>query len=216
MVFPRHARRLVVALGVTALWAGSASAAINLEWRPALISVPVGTSFSVGLYAVSDDASNQSMASVDAILDWSPAFVKLTGVTNNSPYAWISSNFPNDCGLDGLNANPVCPSYSGLTANDGSAYYRSLRNFSNPAFATPGGLLVATFNFDALAETSSTMLDLPGAEGSFTRSYVVDGFTAGLEVTGGLGSAKIEITPEPASLVLAGMCLLGVVRRRVR
>jgi hypothetical protein len=216
MGFPRFARALMVALGVLAVSAGTASAAINLEWRPSFVSVPVGSSFSIGLYAVSDDASNQSMASVDAIMNWTPSVLKLTGITNNSPYSWISSNFPDDCSLDGLNANPVCPSYTGLTANDGTAYYRSFRNFTNPAFATPAGLLVATFNFDALVENPSTMLDIPASAGSFTRSFVQDGFVAGLEVTGGLGSAKIEVTPEPASITLAGLCLLGVVRRRVR
>jgi len=206
----------IVALGAMAACAGSASAAINLEWRPSSISVPVGSNFSIGLYAVSDDASNQSMSSVDAILDWAPAFIQLIGITNNSPYAWMSSNFPNDCALDGLNGNPVCPGYTGLTANDGSAYYRSFRNFTGPALATPAGLLVATFNFNALAEMPSTMLEIPASAGTFTRSYIVDGFTAGLEVTGGLGSAKIEITPEPASLLLLGFGVLGVVRRRVR
>lgn len=216
MGYPRIARILMVALGVSALMAGTASAAINLEWRPSFVSVPVGSSFSIGLYAVSDDASNQSMASVDAIMNWSPSVLKLTGITNNSPYSWMSSNFPDDCSLDGLNANPVCPSYTGLTANDGTAYYRSFRNFSNPALATPGGLLVATFNFDALAEHPSSMLEIPTNAGSFTRSFVQDGFIAGLEVTGNLGSAKIEVTPEPVTLSLVGLSVLGLVRRRVR
>ena len=217
MVYARYSRLVTLALGaVAAFGAGTAHAAINLEWRSSSISVPVGSSFSIGLYAVSDDASSQSLASVDAILDWNPALLKLTGITNNSPYSWMSSNFPDDCALDGLNGNAVCPSYTGLPANDGSAYYRSFRNFTAPAFATPAGLLVATFNFDALAETPSAMLEIPGSVGTFTRSYIVDGFTAGLEVTGSLGSAKIEITPEPASLLLVGLGALGLVRRRVR
>jgi hypothetical protein len=133
---------------------------------------------------------------------------------NNSPYSWLSSGFPNDSTLDGLNAP-----YGSIPGNDGNAYYRSFRNFSAPAYATPAGLRVTTFLFQALAPTPSTLLSIPPAAGLYTRSYIVDGYMAGLEVTGSLGSATITILPEPnvlAFLTLGGALFLGRRRKRHR
>ena len=182
---------------------------VNLEFRPGSQTVSVGNIFSVGLYAVSN--SNQSVGSIDAILVWDASLIKLTGHTDNGPYPWLSSSFPNDCGLDGLNA--PC---SGLPANDGDALYRAFRNFSTPALATPAGLLVTSFQFQALAPTPSTTLSIPPMRGQFTRSYVVDGDVAGLEITGTLGSATITIVPEPANLALWACGVLALWRRKSR
>jgi len=194
--------------------ASAAQAAVNLEWRTSPQVVPLGGNFSIGLYAVSDTGGNQSMSAVDAVLDWNPALLQLTGLTNDSPHAWGSSNFPNDCGLDGLNGNAVCPTYTGLSANDGSAFYRAQAVPGLPALATPAGLLVATFNFTALALTDSTMISIPPTAGLFTESMVVDGITGGLRITGLLGSAKITVVPEPASLALVAAGAMLLIRRR--
>jgi len=214
MHFSNKSGRVWLAAAAAAMAAVStAQAAINLEWRTNPVSVPVGANFSIGLYAVSDNAGNQSMSAVDAVLNWDPAFMQLTGLTNNSPYSWSSSNFPNDCALDGLNGNAACPDYTGLSANDGSAFYRAFGILGSPAFATPAGLLVATFNFTALSETESTLLTIPAIVGG-TESMVVDGVVGGLRVTGALGSAKVEIVPEPSTLAFTGLAVLALIRRR--
>lgn len=189
--------------------AQAANASINLEFRPVAQTVNLGSNFDVGLYAVSDNASNQSISSIDVILNWDPTVISISGLNNNGPYGWLASNFPNDSSADGLNAP-----YTPVPGNDGTAYYRSFRNFSNPAFATPAGLLVTTFQFGAIALTSSTNLSILPAFGSFTRSFVVDGFVAGQEVTGSLGQAKITVVPEPATLVLCGLVVAPLLIRR--
>lgn len=193
-----------------ALSTSSAQANINLVFQPSPTVVSVGNSFSIGLYAFSDSASNQSMASIDAILMWDPSLIQLTGLSNaGNPYSWMMSDFPNDSGFDGLNA-PFTP----VPANDGNAYYRAFRNTGAPAMATPAGLLVTTLNFTALAPTASTLLTIPPSFGSFTNSYIIDGQTAGLDVTGTLGQAEIIIVPEPASLILVFGAVALVARRR--
>ena len=193
--------------------AGVANAAVNLEWRVTPQVVSVGNTVSIGLFAVSDTPT-QSMSAVDAVLSWDSTYLSLTGVTNDSPYSWQSSDFPNDCGLDGLNANPVCPIYTGTSANDGTAFYRAQRNVGTPAMATSGGLLIATFNFTALLLTPSTMISIPTSAGLFTDTVVVSGETAGLPITGTLGTAEITIVPEPATLGLVALGALSLVRRR--
>lgn len=194
--------------------ASVANAAVNLEWRVTPQVVSVGNPVSIGLFAVSD-APTETMSAVDAIINWDSTYLSLTGITNNSPYSWQSSGFPNDCGLDGLNP-AVCPDplYSGTPVSDGTVFYRAQRNVGTPAVATSGGLLIATFNFVALLMTPSTMISIPASAGLFTETVVVHGETAGLPITGSLGGAEITIVPEPATLALAALGALSLVRRR--
>jgi len=201
---------IALALIVSAAAATRVNAAlVNLELRPGTQTVGVGNTFSLDLYAVS--STNQSIGSIDAILVWDSSMLRLAGRTDTGPYPWLSSSFPNDCALDGLNA--PC---SGLPANDGDALYRAFRNFSAPAIATPTGLLVTSFQFTALAMTPSTTVSIPAMRGNFTRSYVVDGYVAGLEITGTLGSATVTVVPEPAGLVILGCLVFAMMRRRMR
>lgn len=197
----------VVTLAAAA--SGGVTPPVNLELRPAAQTALVGQTISVEFYAVSSTSVAAPVASIDAILDWDPAYLKLTGHVDNGPYAWLSSGFPNDSGLDGLNS-PFGP----VPANDGDAYYRAFRNFSAPALATPAGLLVTTLTFEALAETPSTLITIPATAGLFTRTFVVDGIVAGREITGELGWTKITIIPEPATLVLLAVSIGAAVTRR--
>jgi hypothetical protein len=200
----------VIAVAVALAAAAPTSASINLEYNPAFQVVNLGQFFDVEFYAASDSQFNQSISSIDLLLDWDPTYLRLVGKTDNGPYGWLSSEFPNDSGLDGLNAP-----YGPVPGNDGDAYYRAFRQFppTQPAYAPPAGLLVTTFHFEALAMTPSTDLLMMASSGQFSRTYVVDGFTAGLEVTGNLGSAKIEIVPEPATAALALMGMALLLRR---
>ncbi len=193
----------LLVIGVLALGVES-QAAIHLEWRPAAQVVNVGATVNVGLYAVSDSALDQSLSAADVILDWDPFYLALTGVNDNGPYAWLSSGFPPDGGLDGLNN----------TWLDGNALYLAMAQLGSPAQATPAGLLVTTFQFTALNETPATPLAIPGSMGQFTHSRVFDGETPGLEVQGDLGGATVTIIPEPGMLALVAAGLAVALWRR--
>jgi hypothetical protein len=172
-----------------------AAANIDLEWRPETQTVLVGSTVSIGLYAVSDDPdSSQSIAAMDVILNWDPDFLMLVGNVDNGPYDWSFSGFQDDSGLDGLND----------TWLDGDALYTAHAQLGgDPAWATPEGLLVTTFQFTALAETSATILSIPESAGQYTETAVYDGFIPGLDVHGELGTAMVTIVS-----VLPGACCL--------
>ncbi len=196
---------------VFAAMAGSASAAVSLDWNPNASITSTGNIVSVSLYAISDGnpTPNQMISSIDMILNWDPAVLQLLGVTNNGTYAWGSSTFPPDGGLDGLNT----------TWSDGNAFYRALGQLGSPATATPTpGLKVTTFNFLALAETPSTLVTIPAHAGNFTHTRIQDGATAGLfvQTPPPWGTVKISIIPEPATLVLLGGAIAAGLRRRSR
>jgi len=202
---------LAIAGFVLAATAGRASAAVSLDWNPTASITSTGNIVSFSLYAASDGnpTPNQLISSIDMIVNWDPAFLQLLGVTNDGPYAWQSSMFPNDVGLDGVNN----------TWADGNAFYRAFGQLGNPATATTGpGLKVTTFNFLALAETPSTLITIPANFGSFTRTRVQDGMTAGLfvQTPPPWGSVKLSIIPEPATLVLLGGAIAAGLRRRFR
>ncbi|MCP4248335.1 MAG: hypothetical protein GY778_14910, partial [bacterium] len=99
-------------------------------------------------------------------------------VNNNGPYAWLPSGFFDDSGGDGLNN----------TFDDGLAYYPAAGNFQSPALATPEGLLVTTFQFLALQETTGTIVDILPSLGQQTTTQVF-GDLPGEDVTGSLGSS---------------------------
>jgi hypothetical protein len=119
---------------------------------------------------------------MDVILAWTPGFLDLVGTVDDGPYGWIFSGFANDSGLDGLND----------TFADGLAFYSAFAQFRNPAQATPDGLLVATFQFTALQETSDTVLTILAEFGQYTHTAVYDE-TPGNDVHGMLGSATVMI-----------------------
>ncbi len=80
-------------------------------------------------------------------------------------YNWMSSGFPNDSGLDGLN-DP----FAGLPSNDGDCYYIAIKqivcngSFAPPAYAPPDGLLVTKFRFEVLDPGVAEVSMLAGAE----------------------------------------------------
>jgi hypothetical protein len=176
------------ATGVLAalLGATSASANVNLELRPVQPVVTPGQVVEIGLYAVSDSGVDQMVRSAQVILEWDPMYLQLDSVhpcVNNGPYAWLMSGFFNDSGADGLNN----------TWTDGNAYYQAVGNFVAPAWATPAGLLVTTFRFNALLATPSVQVEMPHAYGTYTHTQVF-GDTPGVDVLGTLMAASVEIT----------------------
>jgi hypothetical protein len=158
---------------------------VNLEWRPAVQTVGAGQAVELGLYAVSDDETDQSIAAIDAILQWDAPQLALTGNYDNGPYDWLgTTGFPDDSAFDGLND----------TWLDGDAYYQAHAQLGDPALATPDGLLVTTFQFDALDEGVAS-ITIPPEAGQYTSTAVWDGQSPGTQVTGSLGSATVIVLP---------------------
>lgn len=192
---------MIAAVAFCAVEAASANT-ISLELRPALQSVPVGATVNIGLYAVSDEPNDIPLSVMDVILDWDNGFLNLTGNTDDGPYLWLSSGFP-AVGDSGLNAS----------FTDGDAFYNAQSQLGDSALATAPGLLVTTFQFLALAETPGTVVDIPALLGG-AETIVIDG-TPGLDIHGALGSATVEIVPEPASISLVLLALpTALIRRR--
>lgn len=158
-------------------------AAINIEFRPMQKIARPGDMVDAGLYAVSDNASNQPISAMDVLLQWNPATLQLIAAVNNGPYNWFDSGFLPDTGLDGLNN----------TFDDGDAKYTALAQFGNPAMATPAGLLVTTIRFQAIAETPLNTVTIPLMLGSSSKTAVYGTAFPGQDVTGTLGQANVLI-----------------------
>lgn len=178
-------KRAVTLLGAALLLCGPALADINLDWRldsPAVCSM---REFALGLYAVSDSAENQTISAIDVIVEWDPVYVELLGVNNNGPYDWLSSGFPDDSNLDGLNVNMT----------DGTVFYQALAAFGqgNAAEATPDGLLVTTFQFRAILGEVVNYVEMLPDIGTYSHTRVFSGEVPGLIVTGTIDS--IDLLP---------------------
>lgn len=163
-------------------------AAINIEFRPAQKIARPGEWVDAGLYAVSDNASNQAISAMEVLLQWDPSTLQLIGVINNGPFGWFQSGFLDDSGLDGLNN----------TFADGDARYTALGQFANPAMATPAGLLVTTIRFQAIAETPLNTVTIPLMLGNSAETGVYGGAVPGQDVTGALGVSEVMICPGAA------------------
>lgn len=174
---------------------------VNLELRPPSQTATNGTIISIELFAVSDSGGNQPFLALETILLWDPCRLRLIGKIDNGPYAWASSAFPNDSGLDGLNA-PFGGPTPFVPANDGDAFYQGLSAFppAQPANATPAGLLITTLRFQVLADVGVTSVELLTEKGLFTETRVFDAFIPGTEITGQLGPPAVvsaTVNPNP-------------------
>ncbi len=119
-----------------------AVAAVDLELRPGPQPVPVGSVVDIGLFAVSDDGTDQALSGLDVLLTWDPMQLELSEAVNDGPHVWgFVFGFPPDSLLDGLNDSLL----------DGDALFQAA-SFSATA-ATAEGLLVATLRFIALSDT---------------------------------------------------------------
>jgi hypothetical protein len=172
---------------IALLYCGPARGTVDLEWRPATQVVHVGDTVHIELYAVSSNGVTiWPMSAMDVLIKWDATTMELLGVLDNGPYAWFQSSFPDDSALDGLNN----------TWADGDAKYTALSHFGNPALATPGGLLVNTFEFIALQATPANQLTIPPALGQYSRTVVFGTAYPGHEITGALGGSTIIICAE--------------------
>ena len=170
---------------------------VDLTLVASVSTVQVGDVFEVELLAKSGNAIEQPVQGVEGIIVWDPSLVKLLGSMHDcqagstvnpcftcsqtvsggpTGYNWLLSGFPNDIGLDGLNADcgpdTFCPIFTGVPFNDGNAFFQAFKQFfcngqrAPPAMAPTddplrGSLLVARLTFEALAPGSAQIsLDL--------------------------------------------------------
>jgi hypothetical protein len=171
----------LVLLGALAI---TAQANIDLEWRILSGSVCGGIEFEVGLYAVSDNDEDQSTAAMNVIVQWDPSVIEFLGISDDGPYDWLSSGFPDDSRIDKLND----------TFTDGNALYEALAQLGEPAYATPDGLLVTVFRFEPLIGIDVTDLEMLPTYGRRSKTVVYDGETPGKVVTGTIDTESFGIT----------------------
>lgn len=173
----------LIGTAMAALVPCTGMANVNLDLRPDYQIATVGSTVYLTLYAVSDSASNQSIGAMDVIINWDPTKLQLVGFTNaGNGYSWFQSGF-------------LLPGGLNASTSDGDAVWTAFAQPTGPAYATPSGLWVTRFAFQALTTTSSTPVLIPQSEGS-QSSTVYDGVVPNTDVTGSLESgAVVEIVP---------------------
>ncbi len=209
---------VAVLLAVCCVW--PARADVNLEWRPLAEVVDVEDTVDIGLFAVSDDETDQLMAGIDVIVTWDATRLELLGHEDNGPYDWLLSFFADDRFLDRLNEDCAddlycsevlcdddadCPGESACNIglgfcpftfspyNDGDAFFQVASAIvGDPAAATPDGLLVTTLQFRALAP-GLAHVEFLAEFGDNSVTQVLSGKVINLPITGELGPAA-EIT----------------------
>jgi len=163
-----------------------ASANINLEYRPVDDIIEVGETARIGLYAVWDGEEHDSFSVMEVIFAWDPQYLQFLGI--------------DDTGGPGLLVSEVPYSHpSGLNESDppqdGDGLYWAWAQLGIPVQTTPEGVLITTFLFEALELTSSTAVDILEEWGTdpVYHTRVIDGVIPGLDITGLLIGASIEI-----------------------
>ncbi len=201
----RCMRSIACGLAGVALAASTASAQlcenisnrVNLEWRSDESMAMVGDTIDLDLFAVSADGiSNEPMSALQILLQWDPEKLQLLGNVDNGPYEWLDTLFPNDSGLDGLNAP-----FGEVPGNDGDCRFDAYQQLApppfgpGPALATPDGLLVTTFRFRVLGPSVMTMVSIPEELGQFSVTAVASGIVAGCDIKGTLGASEVRTIP---------------------
>lgn len=161
--------------------AAPALANINIELRPTAIAVPVNDTVNVGLYLVSDSGANQTCVAADIIFAWDTARLQFLGCNNAGGAASIFT------GLDNHPLNEASP------PADGNGHVLLLGQFGAPVTATPGGTLITTLRFRALAVCKSTTVSVIAAQSGY-YSRVLGADFPNHNITGTLSSAAIAVT----------------------
>lgn len=182
-----------------------AGAAINLEFRPVDAVVSTGQQVQMQLFAVSDDQTNQLLSAIQLIFAWQPLHLTLTGNSTIGAPPLAFSGFPAS-GHFGLNEAAI--------PQDGDGFYLAL-SFS-PIAASPSGTLITTLNFNALAPTAATSVDILSTGGLGGQTIVASGSVPGLNVTGTLTGGVVTIVPGPGgvAMICGGLAMLTRSRRR--
>ncbi len=160
---------------------------VDLTLVASVSTAQIGEIFEVEFLAKSANAIEQPVQAVEGVIFWDPSLFKLLGAEFDcqegstadpcyscsqtvegglTGYNWVQAGFPNDVGLDGLNADcgpdTFCSSYTGAPFNDGTLFFQAIKQvFCNGVQAPPamapvldplkGSLLITRFTFEALA-----------------------------------------------------------------
>lgn len=194
--------RLLPAILLGAFLAPDAAAQlVDVYFAPRTSVVQVGEVLEVDLVVRSDGLVGVQFAALDALLDYDPAHLQLTGNDDSaSGQVWYASAFLND--PDGINAD----------IGDGQAIYNALCVPGSPAIAPTFGATVTTLRFTALSETPSTTISLLPAAGQYASTDVYAYFTAGGILTGdttGQATAQIVVGPTAYCFGESGSCPCG-------
>lgn len=191
--------RLVIICGVVqASLATPSMGDVDLVLVTANDCVQTGDVVEIGLFAVSDDANDQSFSTVEAIVRWDPAVLELLqadpAVCSGVPF-FICGFLPNPDGLNDGSGSPNLPN------NDGDALHTSLSNPNpelRPEAPPPPGLLVTTFRFMASAPAMNSLVFLdPLVPGGISRTRVLE--INNIPVTGLIDSSAIITVSSAAS-----------------
>lgn len=188
--------RGIAAIAGVMLSASTAYALVNLELRPLNHAVGLNDTISIGIYAVSDNASNQSFTQARVVFTWDPLFLELSETVDNTgaANAFFSGFAPK--------------SLLNLSLDDGDAMYEHLAVVGIPTLATPAGTLLTTLRFTAIDCTASTAVAI--IPGTIPDNTVV---RFGLFfITGSLGPpsivsiSSVPIPPTAASASPSAIC----------
>lgn len=170
----RYHLAAVLAVVWVPVWA---SAAVNLELRPASRAVAVGETFEVTLVASSDSDNDQTFLSVQAVIGWDPLRVEFVELRQLCP--------PAPCPDDTYGAwNPSA--VGDFLPDDGVLVYFAFGPFlpEEPRpIATPSGLRIVALRFKATAPGRSAIQIVPNIARITTT---VDG-GGGVAVLGTIG-----------------------------
>jgi hypothetical protein len=187
---PAVMRRLATlfACAWTMFIGAAANANINLEYRPVDDIIEVGETARIGLYAVWDGQEHDCFSAMEVIFGWDPQYLQFLGIDATGGVELLSSSvpFPHPSGLN--EADPP---------QDGDGLYIAWAPLGDPVETTPEGVLITTFLFEALELIPSTDVNILEEWGSdpVYSTFVIDGEIPGLDITGLLIGASIEIVP---------------------
>ena len=181
----------VVRLGVLALLAFCAHtlADVNLEWRPDVGAAFVGEEVRLGLYAVSDSGTDQSLSSVRVVFSWDNVRLAFLGLDNTGGAPFIFSELPVGGGACGLNET--------IPPEDGEGVYEA-GTLGEPVAATSGGTLLTTFRFQVVNGDGGTATVATQAQSASAgcETTVIDGNNPGLNIVGSMDAMEFTAFPE--------------------
>ena len=187
---------ILIAVCALVVSARRAAADVDVSWVPDVQSVAFGSTVRVGLTLTSDNGLDQTIAGLDVVVTWDPKVLRLEGVVDDGPYAWLMSGFQPDDALDGLNNSLL----------DGDAKYTALAFPGFPAVATPDGLLVTTFAFTAIGPADASRVVIEPELGQYSVTRVFGADAPNQDVTGTLGEATVTVGT-PAYLSVSELVL---------
>ncbi len=165
-------------------------ALVNLDWRPASQTVPLGGTATLSLYARATGPGNELISSVDAIIVSDPAFLRLERLNRaNAPYHWLTDGF-------------FTPSPDGInnSLTDGAMLYTALARPGMPPLIDTQGLLVMTFEFTAVGGPATAAVTTPLTYGPTAQTHVYDALQANHDIRGAGSSATVHIVASVETL----------------